>query len=238
VSIRIIKRSPVINNSSLFVLLSVFFLHMTESLYNGVSSFDKKYLIDFYYANKAVIFFSAITFYSVFTGKKISKYLLFILTASISFLQIKIFASNFDKVILFLSVFYILTSYFFVVCLASELNDSCYVPGYNKWDLEKVSHFPLVVRVDDLRGNVSEGHLTNWNKSGCFLYFDKGNESKRGKVLLNIKAFGREFEHKGEVVSSYFKGMGVKLTGNVVDQHEVLNWTNLCEILSDRGYLK
>ena len=232
---RLHKRSQIIRNFCLFLLCSVFFVHVVKSLELGKSALNYLEIRDTAMDNWWILACLFPALYTVFWAKKSSKYVLVIYFCVVFYSSLIPLFTKFDKTIFILNFIFITLYFLFYFFWRVEISDSIYCPGFSPYNIEKDSDFGLKANVVDLKNYEFKGHITNWDPSGCFIYLDHPIKACRGRVAVNIKFEGKDFNQKGRVISSFKYGIGVQFELGKKPSKRY-GWPEFFDILSDRGY--
>ena len=228
--IKVNKRTVVLVNASLFVIIALLNAGVVEALGEGRSVFH----IQGYDSLLSgllwpALFFSLLTMISILRVSKVSLVLFPIHSLGLSLFNLIIFFEKFDKVILIISFFYLLISLYFYLLLKVELSEAYYNPCYSKNTLP--SYFRNDVRLILKCSDKSyDSHLTNWGAGGFFCRM--GSEKPHGKVSFELKHEGGNFFGEGVVVASAENGVGIRVRKSEKGR---LNWFNFYDIINQLG---
>jgi hypothetical protein len=220
----------------IFLVFSVFYLHIIISLSNGVSALELKGLLQFLKERYYIFIWMAVSLWSVYRIKKISRF--FIATYSIAILAtgMSLFATNYDKIILMFNFIFILTSFVLFVFWGIELKDIIYCPGYDLHQIGRKSLYPIDVDFELRSGEKIRGYLTNWGQASCFSVA-KWPKGYKDDVKINITFENYHFSQKGLVVSHYASGVGIKFFDEPGEKTTTnYNWNEFYNIIKDRGF--
>ena len=227
--VSVVKRSTVLWNSTLFLILSSLYIYILHGLGFGVSALDSN-LWEYISSNPAtytLLLFSALSIFILSRGVLV---LFSISCLIISGQGIGLFIETFDKTILFLDFVFLLFSFYFFLILKRELAEAFYVPCFRTNYIGDKSEFSFAGELS-YQGQKISTSLTNWNRNGCFVYIDKKMRLK-GTVGLVIHYEGQIFTSKAKVITSYGNGYGLKFLN---EENNPLNWTSFYDIIEDRG---
>lgn len=230
---KILFRNTIIWNQVLFLMSSILLLHLCRSITLEASPFNmltfKTSLLSYMLPLISIV----ISSFFILRVSKYSKILyLFTLWLICSLIVIILFES-FSKIVLILLFFYSLSAYYNFQLFKEEIKESYYNSNFDNNGLfdPMLLKIPCTVIV----ANKSySGHLTNWNDSGCFIYFSKPEKlSGRCEVLLQVSE--KVFKNTGQIVASkkLNDGIGVKFYEN---KKSVYNWDNFHKIINDKGF--
>jgi len=234
--LRILKNSGHQLNTSIFVLLSLIFLHMISAKFLGISGLSQKAL---QFSLKNFLFIPPVSLLSIFLIRKFkhsSSYMLLfhmILIWSCSFWVL--YLTHLDKVLLGLVFFEVLLSFYFYQLWNEELSLACHNPDFSVYDLNPESFHTFHGHLD-LKQKYYQFTLSNWDENSCFIKL-KNPGPISGECLVTINYDGQEFIQKGKIVSEYgdFQGVGIKFLKDKNNPN--FNWTIFYEILHERGIL-
>ena len=235
---RIYRRSATCNNVLVFVVGSIPYWHILQSIENGQTALDYKKLLQLAQDNIYLVSLMAVTAISILKIKKWSLFPFVIFTGWISFNCLSVFFGGLDKLILILGFVYILCSFYFYLFLKMELQEVIYCPGYSLNNIGKKAEHDFNALLELKGGDKINGYLSNWGQNGCFVVLQRKFVAKKRSVTLSVNFEGQKFEQKGEIVTSYGTGVGVKF----IEKMDVLkkygqNWQDFYTIIKDRGYL-
>jgi len=234
-NIKVVKRSLVIKNLILFILFSIFYLHLLYSLNRGVSAFDIAGLKMNIQNEWALVMLGLTSIVSIFLGLKASRFIYFLFFSIVIVKGSIPLFKELDKFLLIMNFIYLVFSYYFHLFWKLELSEAFYKPCFTKRDLGPKSALPFSVKVTDKNGIEVKGDLTNWDKNGCFIAL-KGAQSIRGKINVEIQYEERSFSQEGVVMTEYDNGVGIKFQkkASVAVHH---SWADFYDILRDRGFI-
>jgi hypothetical protein len=237
---KIIKRTPLLKNLLLFLVLSIFYLHVTSSLHEQRSAMEWEELKSLLIENRMLAAFLLGAFWTTFFAKKSSKLFIMMYLSFIFGQTFYFFLMSFDKLILLLNFSYLVFSFFFFLLWKQELERACYNPGYqvNELGLTPEYDLPLLVTSSSHRIHGS-GHLMNWDESSCFLILESSIVDLKGQVEVELFFQGKTFKAAGYVVAKYGNGIGLSFQRDkqIAADFTTLNWDTFYDIISDRGYI-
>ena len=91
-----------------------------------------------------------------------------------------------------------------------ELQEVIYSPGHSLNNIGKKAEHNFNALLELKGGDKINGYLSNWGQNGCFVVLQRKFVAKKRSVTLSVDFEGQKFEQKGEVVTSYGTGVGVK----------------------------
>mgnify|MGYP000126325814 FL=1 len=230
---RILKRSSLIYNEVIFVILSMVYLHISFSLDADISAIDFKRLTELVIGLPALTFLSIVAIISIMLVKRISIYLLSLLTLLVFYKSFSTFLLSYDKILLVMNVAYMIVSYNMILLLREELSLAIYKPGYMSSSIEVENYKSLRAIISNGNGSF-EGNITNMDKWGIVLKLDDP-QSISGSVDVCINFEGNEFHGRGILSTKFDTGYGVKLLTSKKTP-SVLDWKDLYNIFYRRGY--
>ncbi|MBL6988212.1 MAG: hypothetical protein ISR65_00450 [Bacteriovoracaceae bacterium] len=239
-AVKLYKRSRVTANTLLYVLLSVVFLHIILSLSRGSSALDLSRFLEIFKDQPYIAVLGLLSFFAVMQVRNISKILLLAFASIIIFESFLQFFHEFDKFILVLAFCYFLITLYVFIVWSLELQESVYCPCFSHETIGRKSMYHLNVMIEFGYKEKANGHLTNWHDESCFIILKEKFGEVKGTIKFIIDFEGKRFIQKGEVVSCYGKGIGVKFflaDDYLEDGHDIFGWREFFTILSDRGYL-
>jgi hypothetical protein len=234
-AVSIYKKSRLLANYGLFILVSPFFLHVVRSLNEGVSSLDLSLFVKFLASHKIVFLMSIISYIFVIRAKKISYHFLEAYFIYLCILCVSIFFDQQDKIILLMIFSFIVSSFLFYIFLRLELKEAIYNPGFNKNEISAVSDNRITLKIVTEKKKIIKSYLTNWGKNSCFVRLCGINDKINGKVVAQFEFEGKKFAQLGELVTSYGDGYGILFYDEGINKKEVYQWSDLYTIICDRG---
>jgi len=237
--LKVHRYNEIIQNLILFLILSLFFLHIIISFSKGLSALNlaslKELFLEMPFLN--VLFLGSLL--SIMKAKEFSKVFLILFFFHISAYGFLLFFENFDKIILVLNFIYIIFSFYFYICWTFELRKAIYLPCYTPYDIGDKTYYDLKGKVSLADGNKELlGFIVNWDKEGCFFYSkEKFPKKKKGYLTLQIEYEGLAFFQRAEIVTSYFNGVGLRFVSNSKEVASIYSWNDFFKIIGDRGFL-
>lgn len=230
---KILKRSSNVFNLILFQVFSYIFLHVVLSLKTGYSAISIERFYSVAYENILLVSFLILNMISIFFIKKISYFQVIISSVVISVICFFQFLDTFDKTILFYTLFYIFTSFFFVMIWKLELEESIYNPNFDSRGLRSSGLQKVNVSLSDQSGNHIDGVIQNWSKDSFFLSCEKFELNVNDIIDISMEYQKIKFEFKAKIATQSKGGFGLY----VIRQQNTtsLNWLDFYDIISDRG---
>ncbi|OFZ45252.1 MAG: hypothetical protein A2485_06010 [Bdellovibrionales bacterium RIFOXYC12_FULL_39_17] len=224
-------------NMVLFISLSLFFVHIQNSINTGVSSFDLEKFVSLLTTEKTMVLLSLLSIFSVLYANRISKIFFALFSFFVIYNGFATFFTKLDKIILLMNGLYVVLAYFFYLFWHFELNESVYVPGFSTSMIGKKSLYNIQVELLAEFRDPMKGIMTNWDEVGCFIALDdEFDETIKKNVKIYISFAGKEFCQWGEIISGYGNGVGIKFFEGE-DEHDLdLKWKDFFSIITDRGY--
>ena len=227
---KIRRRTFVTINTILFSLSSVLYLIVVEALRFGTSAFDLKGLSSILagYFNHFVIYTIFVILF-LYLLKKSSQIFFLVQCQLVSLYSLFIFYETLNKVVLFLSFIYIVTSYYLYLLMKIELIEPYYNANFSDRFLSSYHHEELKIELLS-KGEKQVYFITNWGENGFFCRGD--NSSLRGKVDLFTTLDGVDFKDHGVIVARNKLGVGVRI---VSGPSESPRWKDFCDIINELG---
>src|SRR3989339_423413 len=122
--IKLYKRSTVMRNMVLFISLSLFFVHIQNSINTGVSSFDLEKFVSLLTTEKTMVLLSLLSIFSVLYANRISKIFFALFSFFVIYNGFATFFTKLDKIILLMNGLYVVLAYFFYLFWHFELNET------------------------------------------------------------------------------------------------------------------
>ena len=235
-SVKLFKRSSIIYNLILFLIGSFFYYYVLLSLDAGESFYSKKRFLVYLSDNVSTVVLLFFTMIAIFKVHSLSKFLLFIFLLVMAYYNLSVFFYKFDKVVLILILLYILIAFYFFLLWAIELKDVVYCPGFSIRHCGKKTVYNLKVEVENPNGLIYQGYLTNWDNNGSFFIIDEKDVFLSGKITIRINFEGQFFSQKGNIVTKYANGHGVKFEAEVGAENKHWGWDDFYTIIRHRGY--
>lgn len=237
---KIIKRTPLLKNLLLFIILSVIYLHVTASLHEQRSAIDFESLKALVIENRLLVVFLIAALWTTFFAKKTSKLFIMMYLSFIFGQTFYFFLMSFDKLILLLNFSYLVFSFFFFLLWKQELERACYNPGYHLNDIHLTPEYDLPLLLTSPAQRIhSNGHLMNWDESSCFIILESSVVDLKGQVEVELFLQDKTFKATAKVVTKYGNGVGLSFVQEKqrAADFTTLNWNTFYDIISDRGYL-
>lgn len=234
-NLKIYKRSPVMLNTALFTLFTIFFIHVVESFVAGVSTFRLDSLGDFVRSHGLLFSTFFIFSISLFRGKRYSKYIYFIFIAQSILIIFQQYLIELDKFVLIVNFLFAILSYYFYLFMSADLSVASNTPVFKSGDLYRGLTLGGVVNM--LSGDIElQGEFINWDDSTCFLKVN-GNTSKvRRDVAISWIFEGVEYAAEGVIVAGVENlGIGV-LISETKGSDSRFGWEEFYDIIRTRGY--
>lgn len=247
--VKVLKRNSVFQNTITFSLMTPFFVYISRSILSESLVFSITELEAFANDNKLLFILSVITSVLIFRAKKVSLFAFAVLGLAGLGMMFWHFLSSFDKIILFLSFFYFILTFYFAQLLRLELSSPLYAPGFHFRDLMPRNLHQLPVEVVSRKtGQSVKGYLSNWSDEAFFLDLGENDLAPRLKGILDITFYfeGLEYYASGMVVTRSHGGIGVRIheilrdSGNAEKRPSknapLLGWIDYYDIIVKRGY--
>lgn len=230
-----------IHNLIIFLLLSLFYLHVIHSLKVGVSAFDFVHFKQLIKSERLLVMFTFLTLLLVTKVYNVSKYFVMAQYAVILYYSISIYLDDFNKLILLLVFVYALFGGYFGLFWFLELGEAIYGPNYSHLTIgpRQIYDIPVSLELNN-QSEIFKGHLSNWDARTCFIVTEREDISTaKGKGTLWVHYEGNQFCSEVEVCTSYDKGLGLKFTPttNFASSDRIIHdWNELYRLLKDRGF--
>ena len=233
-ALKLYRKSTVIKNMAVFLLLSVIYLHIINSLNEGISAFNPARLGVILHNNIVFVILVFLTIISTLKAVKLSKFLFIAVTSVVLYHSFFIFFDKFDKFILVLSFIYLLVAFYFFIFWRLEMNEAIYCPGYNINDIGPKAEHSLSALIEFPDGQTHEGILTNWDESCCFICLTQKIKYVSTPLNITFSIEGNSFQQSGRIVSQYGTGVGIRFETN---HQSPYGWKHFFTVLCDRGYV-
>lgn len=235
-SVRLYKRSIVLKNIILFIILSFLYLHTLSSINQGSSALNYTHFIDYYSNHLLLVYTGVLTIFSIFMAKPISKIIFSIFSFLYIFQGVSLFLVNFNKFLLLFNFLYLVLAYYFYLFLKLELEEAIYRPSYNKYDVANIDLHNIHVQLSGKFGDSVKGHITSWDTLGCFIKLHDDSVLAKGPVGVEISFEDNSFFQRGFIVTSYANGVGVKFRVDRRSRQKTAHdWLDFYAIIDDMG---
>jgi hypothetical protein len=234
-NIKLLKRSQVIKNLILFIVFSVFYLHLIYSLTKGVSAFNLLGLKENLIKEWALIMLGLTSIVSVSLGTKVSKFIYSLFFVVVLVKTSAPLLNELDKFVLIMNFAYLVFAFYYYLFWKLELDEAFYKPRFTSRDLGPRSSLPVKVKLTTSANQEIYGELTNWDKNGCFISITDSTLPK-GSIKFEVEYEQRQFMDYGQVMTEYANGVGIKFQ-KVTSKSNVHNWLDFYDILRDRGFI-
>ncbi len=235
--VKLHRKSVIVNNISLFIVLSFFFLHTISSMGKGISSFSWYELVSSIRDYFAAIGLGVVAFYLVRKAHRLSRLFFPLYCLLILFHCFQVFFVDFDKVILTLNFAFLVFAFYFVGLWRVELAEAVYCPGYMVEDVGRKSFYDIRVKLLLPDESVGWGYLTQIGDASCFVLVEEKFRQARGKIKIELEYEGTSFEQYGEVITSYGGGLGIKFLHDTAQKPMVHCWSDFYTVICHRGLL-
>lgn len=236
---KVIRRSATIYNAMGFLLLSLFYFHLTISIGQTQSALYFQGLWQTLQQYWWISLSAVPTFFALFFAKKIAIYLFSLVAAMIFIHLFSSFYLSFDKLILFLSVFYLVMAYYLYQLLRIEFGEAYFWPGYHYREIGRREQFRLKATLrgehSSLQGKEITVYLTNWDQNSLFITLDD-EIALKGRVKLELEGWGHLFVCQGVIATKYPRGYGIRLIHRQKKSTATPGWKEYYTIINDRGY--
>lgn len=235
-TVKLYKRSPVLKNVLLFILLTFFYLHILYSIHKGVSAVIPKNFFQFYKDNIYLVYSGIITFYFVYSAKLISKFFFLGFLSLFLYSGVQLFISNFDKLILIFNFIFLVIGFNFFLFLKLELEESIYRPSFHSLDVTNTDMHKIKINLNGKDVKNLTGHLSNWDSVSCFIQFNENLRLAKGPVGIDIFFKGNKFFQRGYVVTTYSNGVGIRFKyDRRKGRKSSHDWLDFYAIIHDMG---
>lgn len=225
------KRSAVIINTLLFIIFSLFFLSVMESLEEGISALDLQGFISFLDQNTFLLVIGSAAFFGVFFLTSFGPALFLLFCGVTLYKSVLYFVIDFDKLILILSFFYIVLCYNFYQFLKLELREPFYNPNFPLNIIPAYKNTLIPIKINK-NGIEYQAHLTNWAQNGFFCKLvDEGKP--KGIVEIEVVIGNHSFFAEGQVVTRVSGGVGVRIRKSLIPE---MGWPDFYGIINELGY--
>ncbi len=222
----------------LFSALAPYFVHLSYSLQNGTSAIDRTFLITFVRENVSLFALSLISIIFAWKLSSLTKFLVSFLAVVCLIYSMSIALVDFNKVILIMDFFFLVTAYYLMMVFSGEISSASYNPLYVKSTIGRRSEYDLPCSVK-LATQEIHGTLTNWDEQGCFISLEV-NDSLLPNLEPTLEVETRiddiHFNQNGRIVTSFEGGIGIRFSINTKLSSEGYNWSEYFKIIDHRGF--
>jgi hypothetical protein len=235
---KVIGRPIIVYNTVIFNILVFGFFYVAYCLCFEISCLDLSRFTTFLLDNKPSFYFLLLAVLTTFFVLKISTKINALYYLVIIFNLSLVVQSNFDKLVLVLIFVLAGFSFYFALFWGRELSESYHNSNFDVWDLNERKAEDLKVLITQNDSDITEGIITNWSGSGCYVRFNSPvDKIKNKKVNLKITFSGKSFDQSGRPVISTRGGYGCGFIFSSERTSDLYNWNHLYAILYDRSYL-
>ena len=233
--LKLFKRSQNLKIILALLIFALIHLFTILSLNVGESAIDLSRFLGFLSEKWSIFVLFIFTFFSVYYVKKVSKFLIIIFLGIIFTWNFYLFFEDFNKLLMLLSFIFFVVSLYFVGVWNFELEEAIYSPNFSLNDLEIRPLNNFRVWVETLSGDKIDGLLTNWDKNSCFFVPREKVSIFPQELTLNIIFEETNYSQKGQVVSAFGKGVGIRFNFRE-ESGSFLNWNTFFNLIDDRSY--
>ncbi len=176
-----------VKNCLIFIALAFFHLLLINALNSGISIFDLENVQFLLVQRPYVGVLGVLAWISIFFVTRWSKLVFFLYLATIFIESQLIFVANLSKFVLLFNFIFMVCAYYFWVAWTVERKDVIYNPGYGRFDIDKVPSVPYSLNLIDRDGQKYQGLLHNWDRRGCYIYWDKSFSNKIKSSIERIE---------------------------------------------------
>lgn len=231
-------RSVLVWNTMLFIILQYLFLYLQNCLISENSPLSINELIKFGTNNSVFLFYSVFVVYMTYGLKKFSEYLIVILGIFVFIKSVSLMETTLNKLLVINIFVQIVCTYFIFILVKNEKSKAYLNPLYKLNDLFRNSISGIECQTE-MRGELVSGKITNLDKEGASLYFERAFEKIMPRI--NIKFFyeGHEFDIRAKIIvySENKKSIGIMCINKTKDIKPVeKNWSNFYDNIFEKGF--
>jgi hypothetical protein len=223
-------------NTLIFIIFSILLVILQKSLQSNLpflnTVFLKRALLDEWY-----IVLSALPAMWLLIRHKINaKYAFGFFCILVTFRSLESLILNFNKISMMILFIYVCLAYSFFQLLSWTFSRSMFSSNYLVDEL----HDPMSLKIPielKIADQSYQGHLTNWDSQGVFVYLDRPWVSKRRNVVAEVLLQGHRFGAKGTVVTATLDRRGIGLEWKNTKLPELQPWESLMELFDDFGWI-
>lgn len=236
---KIHSRPIIVYYVALFSALAPYFVHLSNSLQNGTSAVDRSLFMSFVQESTALFGLSILSIFFAWRMSRVTKFLVTFLSLGCLVYSMSIALVDFNKVILIMDFFFLVTTYYLMMVFEGEIASASYNPLYVKSTIGQRCEYDLPCSVK-LATQEIHGSLTNWDEQGCFISLEV-NDSLLPNLDPSLEVETRiddvHFNQIGQIVSSFEGGIGIRFSANTKTSSEGYNWSEYFNIIDHRGFI-
>jgi len=235
-NLKIYKKSPVMRNTAIFAVFSMFYLHVLESFVNGVSTFNLDSYFLFFNSHRFLFATLVLFCLSILSGRKFSKYIYMIFIFQCIYFAFGQYMIALDKFILILNFLFVILSYYFYLFMNSDLGEASNTPLANNGDMYTGLTINSEISIT-CNGEKYSATFINWDQYTCFLKVDNSIKNLKNEIQVDWSFEGINYSNKAYVVSgSKGFGVGIRLLVQEKETGGVFGWNEFYDIIQSRGY--
>lgn len=226
---------PTMRNTLIFMVLSIVFLLLQQSLQVGVPFLNGTFLKNSG-RQLLVVFLLAIPTASViFKHSKWAPGAFAIFCAFIAFKSLEALFLDFNKLLLVVLFTHVAISYVFYQLLHLTLSRASFEPNFRSNEL----HSPLGERIlaqVTWNNEILTGALCNWDESGAYFKLDVPGPKLARNVDVTVSWHDHEFRAKGTIVTETWDGRGIGIEWDNQSNTDEHSWHMLMTLFEEYGY--
>ncbi|MBK23889.1 MAG: hypothetical protein CME70_07785 [Halobacteriovorax sp.] len=235
-NLKIYKKSPVMRNTAVFAVFSMFYLHVLESFVKGVSTFNQDSYFLFFNSHRFLFFTLVLFCLSILSGRKFSKYIYTAFIFQCIYFAFEQYMIALDKFILILNFLFVILSYYFYLFMNSDLGEASNTPLASKDDMYTGLTIDSEICIN-CSGEKYNATFINWDQYTCFLKIEGSIKNLRNEVQVDWVFEGIKYSSRAFVVSgSPGFGVGLRLFEQENESSGIFGWTEFYDIIQSRGY--
>lgn len=226
---------PTSRNAVLFMLLSVVFIVLQQSLQSGLPFLNAIFLRKVMLDEWPIIVFILPALYSILRQHRSAPRYFALYAIVVAFHSLEGLFLDFNKLVLLVLFFHVVIAYGFYQLLTWTYARAPFTPNFTPDTL----HTPMGKTIDvEVKSgeHLIKGRLTNWDEDGAFIWLEEKISKSIPRVSVSIVWEGHRFEAKGTIVSGTWdeRGIGIEWRHSIVETEN--GWKNLMAVFSDYGY--
>jgi len=226
---------PATKNTMIFMVLSIFFLILQKSLQSSLPFLNIVFLQKSMMDEWGILIISIPAFFMTYRHNHHARYFFAIFCSAIVFRSLEGLFLNFNKVLMVVLFIYVCMSYTFYQLLNWSFTRAVFSPNYLLDNLHAPMAYRIPVNVTS-DGKIYDGHLTNWDQEGAFLFLNKPWDDRIREITVDIVIEGHGFGAKGSVVTATWDGKGIGVEWTKKSLPGKLSWSALVDLFEDMGW--
>ena len=192
-NVKIIKRSIVIKNILIFLIFTIGYLQVCQSLAAGVSALNIQSFLTMIETHPLIWTSFTLAFLSTFFSTRFASFFLNLFFIIILKESIQLALINYNKLIIVLIFLYIISSVSFLILWIREHKSAIYNPCYSKYSIGHIDNHNIILEIESPYKKIN-GVLTNWDSDGCFILVKHSDSKLSGQVSLKLNLVAKSLD--------------------------------------------